>query len=179
MAAEEGRCERCPLYTEDPQDSGQGRLCASLIQYPVYIEEGPISVCVETEESLAEACTEWTARVFQELLQRPAVTLHPRALLRFRTKSGQPRPRSLCPHSWPMQTDVRLALEQITMDASGMQVRYLHNELPWLEQPAIYTDVFMRVQGARAIFREWDEARKSDEPAATGQQHQRPRGRSR
>lgn len=152
-----------------------------MIKYPVYIEQAPVSVRVKSEERLAEACAEWTEKMFDGPLQRPGIRLHPRALLRFATEKGQRVPRTLCPHSWPEDVSVRLAIEQITMDTSGMQVRYLRNNKPWLEQPALYTDVFLRVQEARSVFREWHDAQKkaNDEPASTGGKHQRNRGRAR
>ena len=115
-----------------------------------------MSVVVENEEGLEAACRSFTAEIFQ-VLKRPGVELHPRALLRA-VVDGQRR--QLCPHSWPTPTWARAVIEQVVMDTSGMQPRFLHNDLPWLMQPSIYVDGVMTVQNAKSIADEWIEETK-------------------
>lgn len=95
---------------------------------------------------------------------KPGATLSPRAFMRFRTtKTGVPR--TMCPHSFPVDIWAKLALEQVLMDTGGMQVRFLRNDRPWLEQPAIYTDVVAVVQESRGVASEWlEDKRKKESP---------------
>lgn len=120
------------------------------------LEEGPIRVEVKNEEGLEAACTDFTRKIFR-VLKRPGVELHPRALLRA-VVDGQRR--QLCPHSWPTPNWARAVIEQVVMDTSGMQPRFLHNDLPWLMQPSLYVDAVMTVQGAKSVVDEWVEDNK-------------------
>lgn len=154
------RCERCPLHVEeDPVDSGRGLLCAGMIEYPIWIKEGEVRIQIDSEADLPAALHEWTREFYGKVMKKPGVQLDPRALLRFQTAEGG-APRALCPHSYPAETWARLALEQVLMDTGGMQMRYLYNDRPWLEQPALYTDVVGVVQDARSIATRWLEDRK-------------------
>lgn len=155
------------MLHDDPKDPGSGLLCAGMIEYPIWIAEGAVEVRVDREEDLPAALSEFTRRFFGEVMKRPGVELDPRAFLRSRTSPSDKRPRSLCPFSYPAETWVRLAIEQVTMDTSGMQVRYLRNDLPWLEQPAVYTDVVQVVQNARGIAQKWIEERKKSDNSST------------
>lgn len=70
-----------------------------------------------------------------------------------------------------MEPWVRLAVEQIIMDTGGMQVRFWHNDRPWLQQPGPYTDCFTRVQNARKVFSDWQKSqpkKNPDEPSTAG-----------
>ena len=151
------------MYQDEPKDSGSGLLYGDLIEYPVWIGEGSVMVRVDSPEHLPEAMKEFTRQFFSEVMKRPGIELDPRAFLRLRTTQDSKKPRSLCPFSFPTEIWAKLALEQVVMDTGGMQVRYLRNDRPWLEQPAIYTDVVQTVSHARTIASDWLEDRKKDD----------------
>lgn len=136
-------------------------MCAGLIDYPIWIEHGEVSVKVDGPERLADAMDEFTHRHVGAVLKQPGVRIHPLAFMRVKSVQGGP-PRQLCPFSFPADTWAELALEQVLMDTGGMQVRYLHNDRPWLEQPAIYTDVVSVVQEARSVADEWLKDKKKE-----------------
>jgi hypothetical protein len=153
MAVDEGaRCPSCPLDSDDcSKGSPDGRLCWELIEYPVTLRDGQVTVEIGNEDEFCERLTEFTEELFGSM-GSPGVDIHPRAFLRV--ESGTKR-RTLCPHSFPIETWARLAMEQVVSDTSGMQPRWLYNELPWLKQPAIYTDCVSVVQRAKKVADDW------------------------
>lgn len=160
MAAAEGGCGRggCPLEKGVEEDTGQGRLCLPLAQYPLRLQEGNLVVEIESEEVLPERFSEFLSVVFEP--RDDFRQLDPLPFLR--TFSGD-RKRNICPGSWPTQPWERAIIEQIVADTSGMQPRFWYNEKPWLLQPAIYCECHMAVQSARKIADEWEEKNKAHE----------------
>ena len=159
MALDEGGCDNCPLLASDPTPTRTNKVCVKAIEYPFsLVEMNPrIEVEVESEEALPFALTEFTRKVF-EVLGRPGVHLHPRAFLR--AVVGGKRQR-VCAASWPTPMWARLIIEQISFDTAGMQPRLLYNDLPWLAQPAIYTQCYGIVLHAKSVAQEWlDDAKK-------------------
>lgn len=106
-----------------------------------------IEVLVDSEEGLADALSEFTAKVFAAI-GRPGVDLHPRAFRRAVVNGSRGH---LCPSSFPAPAWVSLVIEQVSFDLAGMQPRLLYNDRPWLEQPAIYTDCYQVVAHAKKV----------------------------
>lgn len=117
-----------------------------------------LEVYVGSEEDLVDACDEFTHEVFK-VLGRPGVKLSPRAFIRA-VKDG--KRSNICPSSWPTPAWARLIVEQVAFDLSGMQPRLYYNDLPWVEQPAIYTDCFQIVGKAKSVATDWSDERKKD-----------------
>ena len=131
-------------------------------------EKDLVVVRVDQPDDFPAAFREFTDRYFAEVMKHPGVHLDPRAFLRIRTSAtSDSRPRTLCPFSFPVEAWAKLALEQVLQDTSGMQPRYLKNDLSWLEQPAIYTDVVGVVSEARAVAAKWTEEKRKKEDKGT------------
>lgn len=140
--------------------SRSNALCLSGQPYPFDLVEKSLDIVVPVpdEESLADACTLFTSKVFMAL-GRPGVTVHPRALLRAVVEG---RRRRICPHSWPTPRWASMMIEQVSFDTAGMTPRLLYNDKPWLGQPAIYTQVFGIITSARKVVKDWSSDSKKD-----------------
>lgn len=164
LAQDAGECRGCPLLKEDAGGTPV-RLCLKSHDiYPITLADSGVVVHIDEAADLPERFSEFTEAVF-EVIQTPGVRLHPRAFLRGEVEDdrGKKRRVSICPHSWPAPSWVSLIVEQILMDTSGMQPRFWYNDLPWLLQPAVYTDCYMIVQEARAIADRWIEEKRERE----------------
>ncbi len=109
----------------------------------------------EDEDALAPAMSEFVRLCLPEEKEG---SVHPLPFLRVVSEEG--RMVRLCPRSWPNEVWSNLIIEQIVADTSGMQPRFWHNELPWLMQPAVYTDCVFVVSEAKKVAEDYEREQK-------------------